>query len=147
MYKFLVILHLLGAAIWVGGHLVLALSVLPRALAARDPELLLGFESGYERLGMPALLVQVLTGFALLHGWFPDPRAALAAHDPRLPWVALKLGLLVFTAGLALNARLRVVPRLTAATLPVFAWHIRAVASFAVLFLLAGAAIRTGGLP
>lgn len=34
----LLFLHLLGAAIWVGGHLVLALGILPGALRRRDPQ-------------------------------------------------------------------------------------------------------------
>jgi putative copper export protein len=147
MYKLLVILHLLGATVWVGGHLVLAATVLPKALAARDPQVLLGFEGGFEKLGMPALAIQILTGFTLVHWWFPDLSAALAVHDPRLPWVGVKLALLLATVGLALNARLRLIPRLTAATLPLLGWHVRAVTVFAVLFLVAGAAIRTGGLP
>jgi putative copper export protein len=58
-YRLLVVLHLLGASVWVGGHLVLSLSVLPRALRARDPAIISEFESGLERLGIPALLVQV----------------------------------------------------------------------------------------
>lgn len=61
-YRLLVALHLLGAAVWVGGHLVLSISVLPRALRARDPGIIREFESGFERLGIPALLVQVVTG-------------------------------------------------------------------------------------
>jgi uncharacterized membrane protein len=44
MYASIVFLHVLGASVWVGGHLVLATSVLPRALKARKPEILLGFE-------------------------------------------------------------------------------------------------------
>ena len=62
MYSLLLLLHILAATVWTGGHLVLALTVLPRALRARDPQILLQFESGYERVGMPALLLQVLTG-------------------------------------------------------------------------------------
>lgn len=38
MFRFVLILHVLAAAVWAGGHLVLALSVLPKAVAARDAE-------------------------------------------------------------------------------------------------------------
>jgi len=44
MYKFFVILHLLGAMVWVGGHLVLCLGVWPPALRARDPAPVRAFE-------------------------------------------------------------------------------------------------------
>ena len=56
MHRLLVLLHLLGAAVWVGGHLVLSLTVLPRALRAGDPRILLDFESGYERLGIESVM-------------------------------------------------------------------------------------------
>ena len=45
----LLVLHLLGAAIWTGGHLILTFGVLPSALKAtrhRSP-----FEHRFERLG------------------------------------------------------------------------------------------------
>jgi uncharacterized membrane protein len=32
-FKILVILHTLGATVWTGGHLVLAVTVLPQALS------------------------------------------------------------------------------------------------------------------
>ncbi|MBI2492153.1 MAG: copper transporter, partial [Candidatus Rokubacteria bacterium] len=70
-YRLLVTLHLLGAAVWVGGHLVLSLSVLPRALRTRDPAIIRDFESAFERVGLPALLVQVLTGLWLALHWVP----------------------------------------------------------------------------
>ena len=34
--------RLLAAAVWVGGHLVLSISVLPRALRTRDPGIIRG---------------------------------------------------------------------------------------------------------
>jgi putative copper export protein len=67
MYRYLVILHLIGASVWVGGHLVLSLAILPRALRAKDPEIIRDFEAGFERIGIPALLVQVVTGTLALH--------------------------------------------------------------------------------
>jgi hypothetical protein len=61
--------------------------------------------------------------------------------------VQLKLALLAVTVGLAVHARLRVIPKLSDATLPTLAWHIRIVTVAAVLFVLAGASIRLGGYP
>jgi hypothetical protein len=40
-----------------------------------------------------------------------------------------------------------VIPKLSDATLPTLAWHIRVVTVAAVLFVLAGASIRLGGYP
>lgn len=136
--------HVLGATIWTGGHLVLATTVLPRALKARDPGILLRFEQGFERIGMPALVVQVLTGVWLALQ-VADPRAWISFEDPISSAVGVKLSLLALTAMFAVNARFRVIPRLSAETLPLMGWHIRAVTLFSVGFVMAGVWIRTGG--
>jgi hypothetical protein len=60
--------------------------------------------------------------------------------------VALKLMLLAATALVALHAQLRVIPRLSAATLPLMAWHVAAVTLLSVGFVLAGVVFRYGGL-
>jgi uncharacterized membrane protein len=52
-----VLLHVLGATVWTGGHLVLAATVLPRALKERSVDELRRFENGYERIGILALLL------------------------------------------------------------------------------------------
>ena len=51
MYGLLLLLHILAATIWTGGHIVLSTIVLPRALRERSPEPLLQFERGYEKIG------------------------------------------------------------------------------------------------
>ncbi|GKY88403.1 CopD family protein [Sinisalibacter aestuarii] len=143
-YSVLVI-HLLGAAVWTGGHLVLALTVLPRALRLRDPEILREFEQGFERIGIPALLVQVASGVWLAWRYSPDPIAWITLADPVSAGIGLKLGLLVLTALFAVNARFRVIPQLSAETLPLMALHIRAVTLFSVLFVATGAYLSRGG--
>ena len=65
MYGLLLLLHILAATIWTGGHIVLSTVVLPRALRERSPEPLLQFERGYEKIGISALLIQVGAGIAL----------------------------------------------------------------------------------
>ncbi|HNU82460.1 MAG TPA: hypothetical protein PKO05_03380 [Thermoanaerobaculia bacterium] len=37
MYATILLLHILGATIWTGRHLVLAVTILPRFLRARSP--------------------------------------------------------------------------------------------------------------
>lgn len=53
MYGTLLLLHILGATVWTGGHLIVALTILPRALKRKAPAELLRFESAYERIGTP----------------------------------------------------------------------------------------------
>ena len=72
MHGLLLLLHILAATIWTGGHLVLTLVVMPRVLRNKSPSELLQFESRYERLGIPALLIQVTTGLWLAHELVPD---------------------------------------------------------------------------
>ncbi len=146
MLKLLVVLHALGASIWTGGHLLLALSVLPPALGARDPEPVLRFERSFERLGIGALALQVATGLALarldLGRW-----DALWAFEPGIArTIGLKLLLLAATLALALQARLQLIPQLTAATLPRLAVQIVMITALAVGLLSLGAGIRLGGL-
>ena len=49
------------------------------------------------------------------------------------------------TAAVAVHARLRVLPRLTPATLPLMAGHVLAVTALGVAFVGAGVALRFGG--
>lgn len=146
MYQLFLIIHLLGAAIWVGGHLVLSLAVLPRALRARNPSIVLEFESGYERIGIPALLVQVATGLWLAHHWVPDVASWFSASTPQTQLILVKLALLAATLVLAAHARLRIIPRLDSANLPLLGYHVVTVTLLGVAFLVVGVAFRTGAV-
>ena len=146
MYRLLIILHLLGASVWVGGHLVLSLVVLPRALHARDASIVRQFELGYERIGLPALALQVLTGVWLALHWVPDIRGWLAPASLQGWLVLVKLGLLAATLALAAHARFRLVPVLDAGALSSLAYHIVGVTLLGVAMLMTGVAIRTGGV-
>jgi putative copper export protein len=146
VYRLLVVLHLLGATVWVGGHLVLSLVVLPRALRARDASIVAQFESGYERIGLPALLLQVVTGLWLALHWVPDIRTWLVPASLHAWLVLVKLGLLAATLALAAHARFRLVPALDARALSTLAYHIVGVTLLGVAMLITGVAIRTGGV-
>lgn len=137
-------LHVLGATVWTGGHLVLALSVLPKALKARSIEELVRFEDAFERVGLPALGVQVVTGLWLANRLLPVEHW-LALGNPLARVVLFKLACLLVTGGLAVDARLRLIPTLTAERLPGLAAHIVPVTVLSVLFALAGVSLRVGG--
>jgi putative copper export protein len=145
-YYVLLLLHILGATIWTGGHVVLATTVLPRALRAKRAAILSDFEQGYERVGMPALGVQIVTGLWLAHRLLGSPALWFDAN-PLARVVQFKLLCLAGTAALAIHAKTRVIPRLNDDNLPVLAWHIAGVTVFSVLFVLAGASARLGGFP
>lgn len=144
MYHFVLFLHVLAATIWTGGHLVLLTAVLPRALQARDPAILLAFESRFEKIGMPALVVQVASGLYMAHSLVPDLAQWLAFGSPLAGLVGFKLSLLAITVVAAVDARLRIIPTLSAATLPVMARRIALVTAVSVLFVLVGVSFRGG---
>ncbi|MEB3171413.1 MAG: CopD family protein [Synechococcaceae cyanobacterium] len=146
VFPLLVIVHALAATVWTGGHLVLDLGVLPRALRAQSAAQIRAFEEVFEPLGLTALALQVLTG--LWMGWIDLPgfRGLFNPANPIGMLVGVKLLLLAGTAALALHARLRLIPNLTDETLSGLAWHIRAITALAIAFVVVGALIRLGGL-
>jgi putative copper export protein len=143
-YPLLLAVHILGATIWTGGHLVLALSILPAALRDGNVSAIRAFETAFERVGLPALAVQVATGLWLALRAAPVESWA-DLSDPLGRTIGLKLACLAGTALLAVHARLFLIPNLEVARLPQLGWHIRGVTLLAVLFVVAGAAIRFGG--
>lgn len=144
MFGVILLLHLLGATIWTGGHLVLAICILPGVLKERSVSRLVAFEQAYERLGMSALAVQIVTGLWLAHRLIPDVSLWFDWDSPFARGILIKLILLVSTAVIALDARLRVIPRLDEHRLTDMAWHIVAITGLAVLFVVAGVAFRSG---
>lgn len=145
LFKILVILHTLGATVWTGGHLVLAVTVLPTALKNRDPDHIHAFEEHFENFGLVALLLQVITGLWLTWIYFPGFQNFLAFDFYLSTYIAIKLGLLLGTLGLAIHARFFIILKLTKETLNSLAYHIVGITTLAVLFVVMGAGIRLGG--
>lgn len=146
MFELSLLLHVLAATIWTGGHIVLSLVVLPRVLRERAPAVLLQFESGYERIGIPALVVQVVTGLVLAHRLLGPDGAWFDWSNPISRGVMLKLLLLATTVGFAIDARLRLIPRLSEENLTALAWHVVPVTLISVAFVFVGVSFRTGWL-
>lgn len=142
--RHLLFLHLLGASVWLGGHLVLLLGVLPKAMRQRDPQPVLDFERVFERIGIPALLVQIATGLWMANLWLPHGQ--WFGSSPVAHLVQAKLMLLGFTVLLGLHARLALIPKLDAQRLPQLGLHILLITLTAIAFVWAGAGFRFGGL-
>lgn len=118
--------------------------MLPRAFKTNDVSELKQFEAGYERIGIPALFVQILTGVLLAHRVLPSVTEWFNWNHPVAPLICMKLGLLLLTALLAIDARFRLIPRLTTKELPSLAMHIIPVTILSVLFVIVGVSFRTG---
>lgn len=144
MFKWLIILHVLGATIWVGGHLLLCLRYLPEALKKKDPEIIKAFEEKYEIIGLPSLLIQVVTGIWMTTSFYRVNLFGFA--NPVETAVSIKLILLLIIVLLAIDVRIFIFPRLTKDNLWWLASHIIGVTIISILFLYFGVAIRFGGI-
>ena len=122
---------------------MLALGILPGALKERSTVAVEDFEIRFERVGIPALLIQVATGLYLAIMLAP-PSTWLHLDNPATRAIVIKLGLLAATVALAAHARLRVIPHLTTENLGTLAWHIVAVTLISVAFVVTGVGYRVG---
>ena len=145
-FPLLVIVHALAATVCTGGHLVLDLGVLPKALRERSADRIRDFEQIFEPLGLAALALQVATGLWMGSILLPGFHGLFNPASPIGLLVGTKLLLLVATAVLAVHARLRLIPSLTDANLSGLAWHIRGITALAIAFVVVGALIRLGGV-
>ena len=146
MFGILLVTHLLAATVWTGGHIVLSVVILPKVLKQQSPSALLEFESVFEKIGMPALVLQIITGAMLAYRLIPDVSLWFDMSNPVAHGIAAKLTLLTLTFLFALHARFRVIPNLNQGNLNVMAWHIIPVTLFSILFVIVGASFRTGWL-
>ncbi len=146
MYKVFLMLHILAATVWTGGHLVLAVTVLPKALRRNAPELIFEFDSRFERIGIPALLLLVVTGLWLAYRIIPDVSAWFSFENYVSTLIAAKLTLLALTVALAVDARIRIIPNISSDNLKTLAFHIIPVTIISVLFVIIGVGFRTGGV-
>ena len=144
-YRLTIVLHITGAAIWVGGHLVLSLAFLPGALRTRNVSIIREFETRYERIGIPSLAVQAITGLLLALRWIPSLNALFPPSSPYAWLIAVKLALLASTIIIAAHARLRIIPILDESNLTSLAYHAFAVTLLGLALVVIGVGIRTGG--
>lgn len=85
---------------------MLSLGILPEVLKKKDPQILLEFERKYEKVGLPALLIMVITGVWMslqfgigISSWFHFDK-------PVETVISLKLLLLLLTILFALSANI-----------------------------------------
>lgn len=145
-HHLLLIFHLLGACIWVGGHLVLALGILPEVLRKKSPEILLNFEKKYEKIGMPALLIMIISGVWMSYQFGVKWNDWFHFENPLETAISIKLIFLITTILFALSANIFVLPKLSPKTLPLMAFHIICVTLLGIGFLLVGSFIRYVGI-
>jgi len=112
---------------------------------SQEPALIQDFESNFESFGLTALLLQVITGLGLAWIYIPDLQTFLRFDSYLSTYIAIKLGLLLLTVGLAIHARLFIIPKLSKESLNSLAYHIMGITMLAIAFVIMGAGIRVGG--
>ena len=148
-HHILLVLHLIAATIWVGGHLVLAIGYLPKALKHKDFSYIGNFEKTYEPIGMPSLAVLVITGILMAYDYNAGFSSWFSFASPIERVVSLKLTFLLTTVCFAISAQTRVLPKLRKGhieKLPEMAVHIICVTLIGVLMVILGSLVRIGGL-
>src|SRR5690554_818550 len=66
-HHILLIIHLICAAVWVGGHLFLVLRIIPKALKEKNSSILKNFKNRFEPIGIPALILLLVSGILLAY--------------------------------------------------------------------------------
>lgn len=144
MFKLALMLHVLGAAIWVGGHLVLLFGYVPKAVKNKDCSIIEGFESKYEPIGVPALIIQIITGIYMAFFYFDYKFMSFSNGLERA--VNVKVILLLCIFALAIHARFFIIPKLNKNNLMPMIYHIVGVNIISVLMLIIGVLFRFGGI-
>lgn len=146
-HHLLLIIHLLSATVWIGGHLLLAFAYLPQALKTKDQNIILNYEKKYEPIGMTALALLVVSGILMAYKYNISIEYWFHFDSPIEKVVSTKLLLLLLTVIFALSAQFRVLPKLKndPKKLPEMTFHIIAVTIISILMLIFGTFIRFGG--
>jgi putative copper export protein len=147
-HHLLLIIHLLSATVWVGGHLLLVFGYLPQALKEKNQNIILNYERKYEPVGMTSLVLLIITGILMAYRYGVGIEYWFQFETPIEKVVSTKLTLLLVTVLFALSAQFRVLPKLkiSADKLPEMTFHIVSVTIIGVLMLIFGSFVRFGGL-
>jgi uncharacterized membrane protein len=140
------VLHLLAATIWVGGHFFLILRILPSTLQQKDISILSDFRLKFGKIGMHSLLILVVTGILLAYDYNVPISDWFSFSNPIEKIVSIKLLLLFISLSLAVHAQKVVFPKLTSNRMLPAIVEIIIVTLIAVSMLILGSLVRVGGL-
>ena len=144
-HHILLVLHLLAATIWVGGHLFLSIRILPEALKKKDASILKNFKDKFEPVGLPSLLILIITGIMMAYDFGVTFTKWFSFSNGIEKVVSTKLILLFTTMILAINADIFVFPKLRSDRLLPACFMIITVTIIGVSLLFLGSLVRIGG--
>lgn len=145
-HQIILIIHLLAATIWVGGHLILAIRYVPKAITTKSLEELSIFRKNFEPIGIPSLLTLIITGI-------------LMAYDSNIPFekwfsfensiekiVSVKIILLLISLSLAFITTKYILPFIDKLSPFLLYFIIFLVTTIAVTMFILGSLVRIGGI-
>lgn len=145
-HHILLIIHLICATIWVGGHLFLAVRILPKAIREKDVKGLQNFKNSYEPFGMPALILLVVTGIWMAYDYNATFSTWFSFSNGIERVVSIKLILLLVTFAMALTADRFIFPRLNEKNMHKAGIFIVSVTLIGLAMLVLGSFVRYGGI-
>ena len=145
-HQIILIIHLLAASIWVGGHLFLILRILPATLQQKDISILSDFRLKFGKIGIPSLLILVVTGILLAYDYNVPISDWFSFSNPIEKIISIKLLLLFTSLSLAVHAQKVVFPKLTSNRMLPAIVEIIIVTLISVSMLILGSLVRVGGL-
>ncbi len=145
-HQIILIIHLLAASIWVGGHLFLVLRILPEAILQKDISILSDFRAKFGKIGMPSLFILVVTGILLAYDYDVTITKWFSFSSPIEKIVSTKLVLLFTSLALAVHSQKFIFPKLSSERILPAAIEIVVVTLIAISMLILGSLVRIGGL-
>lgn len=146
LHHILLIIHLIAATIWIGGHLTLSIVFLPVALRKKEPLIILNFEKKFEPLGISSLIALIITGIWMAYDFGIAYQSWFYFSGSLEKVVSIKLVLLMLTFVLALYTQIYVIPNLNKYNLNKIAFSIISVTVIGLSMLILGSTIRYGGI-
>ena len=139
------ILHLLAATIWVGGHLLL-LRYVPKAIKSKSLEELSAFRKNFEPVGMPSLFILIITGILMAYDYNITFEKWFLFENSIEKIVSIKLILLFISLTLAFITIKFVLPSINKISPFILYFIIFLVTTIAVTMLVLGSLVRVGGI-
>lgn len=145
-HQIILIIHLLAATVWVGGHLILLLRYVPKAMKSNSLEELSFFRKNFEPIGMPSLFILIITGILIAYDYNVSIDTWLSFDNSIEKIVSIKLILLFVSLSLAFITMKFVLPNINEKSPFLLYGIIFLVTSIAVTMLVLGSLVRIGGL-
>ena len=143
-HQIILIIHLLAATIWVGGHLILLLKYVPKAIKSNSLNDITFFRKNFESVGIPSLLILLVTGILMAYHYEITIDKWFTFESSIEKLVSLKLILFFCTILLAFTAVKFIFPKLQNKPSFLLYLFISLVTIIAISMLILGSLVRIG---